>query len=109
MNRATRYALAACVLWALLALAAGIAAQPSTTPTPAPQNHNSNHNSTSRRPASPTAPSDGERVFNQNCSRCHTAPQGFSPRVTFAVIRHMRVRASLSAEDEKALLHFMNP
>ena len=107
MNRATRYTLAACVLWALLPLAARTAAQSNTTP--APKNHSSNHNATSRQPASPTAPSDGERVFNQNCSRCHTAPQSFSPRISFAVIRHMRVRASLSAEEEKALLKFMNP
>jgi hypothetical protein len=109
MNRATRYALAACVLWGLLPLAARIAAQSHTSPTPVSQNHSSNHNSSTRQPASPAAPSDGERVFNQNCSRCHTAPQSFSPRVSFAVIRHMRVRASLSAADEKALLKFMNP
>ena len=107
MNRATRYTLAACALWALLPLVARIAAQSQTTP--APQNHNANHYSSSRQAASPAAPLDGERVFKQNCSRCHTAPQSFSPRVSFAVIRHMRVRANLSAEEEKALLRFMNP
>jgi hypothetical protein len=52
---------------------------------------------------------DGQRVFEQNCSRCHNAPDGFSPRITGTVLRHMRVRASLSQHDEKELLHFMNP
>lgn len=51
----------------------------------------------------------GERVFKQNCSRCHTAPEGFSPSISGTVVRHMRVRASLSQHDEEALLHFLNP
>jgi cytochrome c5 len=52
---------------------------------------------------------DGQKVFDQNCSRCHNAPEGFSPRISGTVVRHMRVRAGLSAEDEKALLRFLNP
>jgi len=52
---------------------------------------------------------DGERVFQQNCSRCHAAPEGFSPSIAGTVARHMRVRASLSREDEEALLRFLNP
>jgi cytochrome c5 len=54
-------------------------------------------------------PSDGERVFQQNCSRCHDAPQGFSPNISGTIARHMRVRASLSQKDEQALLRFLNP
>jgi cytochrome c5 len=54
-------------------------------------------------------PSDGERVFEQNCSRCHNAPQGFSPQISGTIARHMRVRASLSEKDAQALLHFLNP
>jgi cytochrome c5 len=52
---------------------------------------------------------DGQRVFDQNCSRCHNAPQGFSPHISGTIVRHMRVRASLSKEDEQALLRFLNP
>ncbi|MGA2051264.1 MAG: cytochrome c [Terracidiphilus sp.] len=52
---------------------------------------------------------DGERVFQQHCSRCHTAPDGFSPRISGTVVRHMRVRASLSQHEEQELLHFFNP
>jgi cytochrome c5 len=52
---------------------------------------------------------DGDVVFRQNCSRCHTAPDAFPPRITTAVVRHMRVRANLSEEDARALLKFFNP
>jgi mono/diheme cytochrome c family protein len=52
---------------------------------------------------------DGQQVFNQNCSRCHNAPEGFSPRIAGTVARHMRVRAGLSEEDEQAILRFLNP
>jgi cytochrome c5 len=52
---------------------------------------------------------DGQRVFEQNCSRCHTAPESFSPNISGTIVRHMRVRASLSKADEQALLRFLNP
>ena len=52
---------------------------------------------------------EGERVFQQHCSRCHTAPDGFSPRISGTILRHMRVRASLSQREEKELLRFFNP
>ena len=51
----------------------------------------------------------GERAFNANCSRCHYAPETLNPRITGTVIRHMRVRANLSAQDERDILHFLNP
>jgi cytochrome c5 len=58
----------------------------------------------------PTQPqSEGERVFQQNCWRCHNAPEGFSPRISGTIVRHMRVRASLSQHDEQELLKFLNP
>ena len=52
---------------------------------------------------------EGERIFEQNCSRCHTAPESFSPRISGTIARHMRVRASLSQHDEQELLRFLNP
>jgi cytochrome c5 len=52
---------------------------------------------------------DGQQVFEQNCSRCHNTPPGFSPSISVAVARHMRVRAGLSKEDEQAILRFLNP
>jgi cytochrome c5 len=52
---------------------------------------------------------EGTRIFQQNCSRCHNAPEGFSPRISGTVVRHMRVRASLSEHDKEVLLRFFNP
>lgn len=51
----------------------------------------------------------GERKFQANCSRCHTAPEQFSPRITGTIVRHMRVRASLSAMDERDILQYLAP
>jgi mono/diheme cytochrome c family protein len=63
--------------------------------------------SAAQPPASPD--SAGAAKYKQNCSRCHEAPQGFSPRISGTILRHMRVRASLSAQDERDILHFLNP
>jgi cytochrome c5 len=52
---------------------------------------------------------EGQRVFEQNCSRCHNPPDGFSPRISSTVVRHMRVRANLSEEDARALMKFFHP
>ena len=52
---------------------------------------------------------EGDRIFQQQCSRCHNAPEGFSSRISGTIVRHMRVRASLSKHDEEELLHFFNP
>jgi mono/diheme cytochrome c family protein len=57
----------------------------------------------------PASPSQGERAFRQNCSRCHNAPESFPPQISGTIIRHMRVRANLSREDERAILKFLNP
>jgi len=51
----------------------------------------------------------GDRIFQQHCSRCHNAPEGFSPRISGTIVRHMRVRASLSQHDAEELLRFFNP
>jgi len=52
---------------------------------------------------------DGNDVFAANCSRCHHAPESFSPRISGTIVRHMRVRAGLSKEEEQAILRFFNP
>ena len=51
----------------------------------------------------------GERAFQMNCSRCHSAPEQLPASISGTVVRHMRVRANLSAEDEKAILHYLTP
>jgi cytochrome c5 len=57
----------------------------------------------------PTEAERGERAWQANCGRCHYAPDSLKPRITGTVIRHMRVRANLSAADERAILQYLNP
>ncbi len=56
-----------------------------------------------------TAADPGEEKFKENCGRCHNPPDALSPREVKAVVRHMRVRAMLSAEDEELILNFLAP
>ncbi|MGB6687474.1 MAG: hypothetical protein WBE76_06495 [Terracidiphilus sp.] len=51
----------------------------------------------------------GQQVFEQNCSRCHNAPEGFSPHISGTIAMHMRVRANLSEADYRTLRRFLNP
>jgi mono/diheme cytochrome c family protein len=50
---------------------------------------------------------EGEKRFRTNCGRCHQAPHKFPPRVMAAVIRHMRVRATITDEDMRLILRYM--
>ena len=52
---------------------------------------------------------EGERRFRENCGRCHTPPESLSPREAKAVLQHMRVRAMLTAEDERLILKYLAP
>lgn len=72
---------------------------------------NSAPRSHDRSTSSKTSPNSnvnrGQQVFNQNCSRCHNAPQGFPSRISGTIAKHMRVRAELSGADYDALLQFL--
>jgi cytochrome c5 len=59
--------------------------------------------------AAKVSQNDGEKRFQANCGRCHNPPESISPREARAVVRHMRVRAMLSAEDEELILKFLAP
>jgi len=50
---------------------------------------------------------EGEKRFRTNCGRCHMAPHKFPPRVMATAIRHMRVRAMITDEDMRFILHYM--
>jgi cytochrome c5 len=60
-------------------------------------------------PKNAKAEGDGEKIFQQNCARCHATPEGFSPRISGTVVWHMRVRANLSEHDAQELLRYLNP
>ena len=49
----------------------------------------------------------GEQRFRANCGRCHAAPQKFPPRMMATVVRHMRVRATITDEDMRLVLFYM--
>jgi len=92
------FALCACLLAIPLSLLAG----------PARQNLEPAGKASTR--GTSTSQTDlGEKVFANNCSRCHAAPMSLSPRITGTVIMHMRTRARLSREDERVLLKFLVP
>jgi mono/diheme cytochrome c family protein len=50
---------------------------------------------------------EGEKRFRANCARCHQEPHKFPPRAMATIIRHMRVRATLTDEDERLILKYM--
>lgn len=49
----------------------------------------------------------GEQRFRANCGRCHAVPQKFPPRAMATVVRHMRVRATITDEDMRLVLFYM--
>lgn len=49
----------------------------------------------------------GEQRFRANCGRCHASPQKFPPRVMKTVMRHMRVRATITDDDMRMVLFYM--
>jgi cytochrome c5 len=89
-------------VWALALIAAfsGAAAQPGS-------------NSAAAEPAvqknaqADTMRLEGEKRFRANCGRCHTAPHKFPPRMMATIIRHMRVRATITDEDMRYVLFYM--
>ena len=50
---------------------------------------------------------EGEKRFRANCGRCHAAPEKFPPRMMATIVRHMRVRATITDEDMHLVLYYM--
>ena len=50
----------------------------------------------------------GEQRYRANCGRCHSAPRKFPPRMMATVLRHMRVRATITDEDMRLVLFYMS-
>jgi hypothetical protein len=65
--------------------------------------------SPSAQHTAPAVTNPGERAFRANCGRCHNPPEQLSPRITGTVLRHMRVRALLSPQDERDILKYLAP
>jgi len=50
---------------------------------------------------------EGEKRFRANCGRCHAAPHKFPPRMMATIVRHMRVRATITDQDMHYILFYM--
>jgi mono/diheme cytochrome c family protein len=50
---------------------------------------------------------EGEKRFRANCGRCHAAPHKFPSRMMATIVRHMRVRATITDEDMRLVLFYM--
>ncbi|MGC2695266.1 MAG: cytochrome c [Candidatus Angelobacter sp.] len=50
---------------------------------------------------------EGEKRFRANCARCHAAPPRFGPRMMATIVRHMRVRATITDDDMRLILRYM--
>ena len=50
---------------------------------------------------------EGEKRFRANCGRCHAAPHKFPPHMMATIVRHMRVRATITDQDMQLVLFYM--
>ena len=62
---------------------------------------------TQRNPDNEAKRVEGEQRFRAICGRCHAAPQKFPPRMMATIVRHMRVRATITDDDMKLILLYM--
>jgi mono/diheme cytochrome c family protein len=73
-----------------------------------PRNSNTASASTVNKPQdADTMRLEGEKRFRANCGRCHAAPHKFPPRMMATIVRHMRVRATITDEDMRFVLYYM--
>jgi cytochrome c5 len=81
--------------------------------TAAAKNAASQQQATAPKPAATKAATteseEGEKRFETNCGRCHRPPENLSPGEARTVLRQMRVRANLTAEDERLILKYLAP
>jgi mono/diheme cytochrome c family protein len=91
------------LLAATLAIGATVAIGQTDSPQQQP------NNKTSAKTVHAVNQDRGQQVFEQNCGRCHHAPEGLPSSISGTVAMHMRVRAGLSDADYKALRKFLNP
>jgi cytochrome c5 len=50
---------------------------------------------------------EGEKRYRANCGRCHMAPHKLPSRMMATIVRHMRVRATITDEDMRVILQYM--
>jgi hypothetical protein len=50
---------------------------------------------------------DPDEAYKNNCMRCHSSVQEYSPAQTATLVTHMRVRANLTEGETKAILQYL--
>lgn len=102
--RITFFALSTLALFAICANVSGQSQSQAPAPPPAKK-----HAAAAKSTTADQDQKEGERRFFANCGRCHNPPESISPTEVNAVLRHMRVRAMLSAEDEELIRKYLAP
>jgi mono/diheme cytochrome c family protein len=100
------------VLLCVLALASGSSVFAGSPSSPSSSSRSNGKDAIAGAPVVPITDADGMRVageqrFRANCGRCHNAPQKFPPRMMATILRHMRVRATITDEDRRLILFYM--
>ena len=50
---------------------------------------------------------DPDDAYKNNCVRCHSSVQAYSPEKTETIVMHMRVRANLTDQESRAILDYL--
>jgi len=50
---------------------------------------------------------DPDDAYKNNCMRCHSSVQAYSPKKTETIVMHMRIRANLTAQESRAILEYL--
>jgi len=50
---------------------------------------------------------DPDDAYKNNCLRCHSSVQAYSPEKTETIVMHMRVRANLTDQESRAILEYL--
>jgi hypothetical protein len=80
------------------------------TGTTQPMDMNSMHstnNTQSMQPMRRMHMVSADDAYKQNCTRCHSEVPPVSARRTKTIVRHMRVRANITAEEAQAILQYL--
>ncbi len=48
-----------------------------------------------------------DEAYKQNCTRCHSEVPPVNARRTKTIVRHMRVRANITADEAEAILQYL--
>jgi cytochrome c5 len=96
----------ATLVFSVLLLAGFVCAGQQNDPS---SNRLSSQGATKNQVQSQNGSEDGEHLFQVHCGRCHHAPEQIPPRIAGTVLRHMREKAVLTPEDERALMKYLAP